>query len=338
MNVGQLKVHALAHPALLAEHSDYLERRLRAELRLTDRSRFPIVFSATSGWLSVRDERVIEAGGGPAAVPAAVARTSAEGAGRGVVRALSGAREPLPEPLQGVRLVPSLLPTEFLRLAPPPGVGGSARWLYRASAELGAFRDRGDRVPVLGGVLEVVLGAGAALAWLQLRWRATTAEIRYADPCPEPAVEGGRDPPRLVYRLPGDGVPEYYLAPYYLVDAAEGEVASACAWALTARIALVETARGPLAVALIEGGSGSYEARWATGPIGDADGGPTPLERASDFPDPGRRGLAHPACRVPREACEIYVNVQDRVTGAFIHHRQFLFPPPDFTSGAGLVA
>ena len=147
---------------------------------------------------------------------------------------------------------------------------------------------------------------------------------------PEDA-EGELQPPFINYLLDGDGVPQFYLAPYYFAsDGHDIGMSSASPFSLTVDVARVaQTSRDLTLVALASGGSGAYLYNWATYSLlaieeGIREIGPGDKIRV----DSGGGGADASLITIGNTPCVMLLNVKDSKTGAFKHCQQQVFPSP----------
>src|SRR6185437_1161316 len=99
---------------------------------------------------------------------------------------------------------------------------GWNHWLYRAQPML-MLGDAGNtRAAVYGACVDVRVGHLGQIIGFSSSWRPigtdrkTVALSDYAAPAELDADAVGDGPPPIVYMLSGAGMPQLYLAPYYL--------------------------------------------------------------------------------------------------------------------------
>jgi hypothetical protein len=269
-------------------------------------------------------------------------------AGESLLRTLAAALSPTdaewPERLRGITPLPSVFrPSGLLYISSPRGPAGD-HWLFRAQASLRASGDGRESALVFGGQAELRIGDGGRLIGYVGRWRALSGEMLRVPRTPfVPEADEKKDdapPPRLTYVLEGDGLPQYYLAPYHLVEAShDAELASASAYSLVVSVSQQDSEEGTELTARASGGSGDYAYNWAEYSFDDVlDRGIRGLgtgmaRRESDGDAAGATVVSSIA--VPLGARVVLVNVKDRATGAFKHHQQQVFSTPPAVSGAG---
>jgi hypothetical protein len=201
-------------------------------------------------------------------------------------------------------------------------------WLYRLSPTLTLDGAGRRRALVLGAQLEVRIGHGGRVIGLSSRWHPISGAVKYApiSPFTPPPGDAGDDdvaqkPPPIQYVLDGDDAQQYYLAPYYArVEEHVLALYSASPWSLTVDIGRVRQSQSTMTlVALAEGGSGDYAYHW----------GALPQLGLGEFVDLGRGSApsdngAASQVELPNGAYIVVLNVLDRATGAFKHHRQII--------------
>ena len=248
---------------------------------------------------------------------------------------LSQYRQEAPGPRPHARETPPpLRPVETL-LAARPDRSGWDHWLYRAQPQLD--NNAGSKLDVVGTAIEIRVGDGGTITNVSWRFRALTGQSTSS---PSQSLEIANDEDgnprenRQIYVLDGDGVPQYYLSPYHIVNVEdEYALVPACAHSLVVELGVIARDDGSSDVtAVTMGGSGNYEFNWGFYTYDDPW-----LERgvqdlgsgdSSEVQDDHKARLTISTINVPSSAGVIMVNVRDRSTGAFKHHAQPLFGYP----------
>jgi len=332
-------VYWLASPGALQASEDLLRRIVFQLLGVTDSARHQFWVSASSGWMSYTDtQRVWRADGRPAPVrTAADAKNKAEEFVRRLKAALDERAAQPSGPLANLVIVPPLTPLDPV-LVPRVGKSGWDHWLYRAQPQLA--RDFTTKLDVLGTSIEIRIGDAGRVVGFSWRWRPLTGErttaaaTTLAEAITKPTdSEGNPYENRQVYVLDGDGIPQYYLSPYHLVNV-ENEYALAPASNFSLAVSYGVAARDDGSsdvTAVVTGGSGRYEFRWASYTYDDPwlEQGLRELEGSEDeISDDRDVRITTSTANVAPGAGVVMVHVRDRVTGAFKHHQQPLFGYP----------
>jgi hypothetical protein len=148
------------------------------------------------------------------------------------------------------------------------------------------------------------------------------------------ADDAGDQEHRLVYLLDGDAAPQYYLAPYYLVNDGDNfTLRSASPYSLVVAYGVAAQPDGSNTVtAYVDGGSGDYDFNWATMSFDSVWEAAGLVERGSGAA--GERQLADrrtggtSALTLEPGVFTVLVNVRDRRTGAFQHLQQTVYGFP----------
>lgn len=350
----RVAVYALAHPAVLSDEQDVVVRLLRQELGAADASRHQIHISASSGCIGYVDQQDLWNRPWPAILPAATeARGRAEDFLRRWIATLSPANRQLPPSLLEVEAVPTQLRPVQLAMVPRGDGKGWDHWLYRMQPALVATRPGRRVADIFGALVEVRVGEYGRIVGFNSRWRPLAHERIFVDLKP-PVVEadqtktanqpsGGRQEsePILVYVLDGDGVPQFYLAPYYMKNHGHDiEIEGASAYSLSVQISREQREGEMILTAHVDGGSGDYAFNWALYPLDEFAEGLRILGSGAVSAEPSSRKIIKTSTvRVANGVYVVLVNVKDR-TGAFKHHQQQVFasPFPDAVSQAPLVS
>ena len=351
-------VHWLAPPARLAEVEDLLRRALFSVLGVADASRHVVTVSPTSGVLRYVDL----ASRDPKRLPPELPRTPADASRtaerflRDLGQAVASLRRDFPDEIRDAAIVPGVKPYQPV-VIPRPDYDGWDHWLYRARPHLAL--SPGRQVPVEGALLEVRIGNGGRVVSYTALWQPTTG--RFQTPLRGPPVlpddgeghsdrHGEKDAPpatRLAYTWGGEGIPQYYLAPYHVVSTGHQEgVASGSAYSLTLDVMWRQLDRTQTEVlAVVDGGSGRYDFAFASyrpGELLDEEGGGVVILRPSVRTLRTEAGDAIDAgyVTVPNGLTVVLVNVRDRRNGAFLHGQQQVVSVPvlDVEPGRSLVS
>jgi hypothetical protein len=324
-------VYALASPASVVAAEDGVRRALFALLGVSDTERHRVRVSPASGWIEYAD---VEALWGERPRHAFPEPTSARDRAEAFLRDLRATFAALPRvtgDLDPRALLPPLAPVECTAVPDRSGRGWD-HCLYRAQPRLPVTRG-GRSVDVIGTHVEVRVGDGGRVVGLMSRWRPLSGERTEAELAHPPADKRshGTAEPALVYVLDGDGVPQYYLAPYYLMPSEHGGLTSACAYALTVELVVRPLPDDPGArvTAVVAGGSHRYRFAWARQRMegSDDDEGFVDLGEvaAKQVQDDAGRVLGASAVSIPPGAWIVFVNVKDVATGAFKHYQEIVF-------------
>jgi hypothetical protein len=337
------RVYALAGSDRIVRSRDAVEQAIRAELGIADVARLEVAVHPSNGWIDVYDRQELWDRSLPPTLPtAAGAEQRARGFLTSLARRLSAPTDD-DAPLVWIPPLPAR-PLELVGVASPDGRRWD-HWLYRTQPKLAA-RSGGAQLPVFGAELEVRVGHGGQIVGFHGRWRPITGQHRSvaetAWQAPEPDPHHGRSsrkqapiPPRA-YVLEGAIIPQYYLAPYYVVNLGHHlELASASSMSLTVGFLIDDDEEQTRVTARVDGGSGDYAFRWARCPLED----PLEMDR-EDLGDGDRRRVEDDSIvgeiRFSKGASLVMVNVLDLRTGGFKHHQEHVFSSPFAHRGAPL--
>lgn len=336
------RVFALADPRALAGQRSWAARLLMRRLGVRPGAERFFDISASSGWLCYEEPAALWPATPPSLVPrAADAKAIAERTLRELSYDLSVRTDPELEARCGATaLLPvSLRPVE-LALVAHPDDRYPAHWLYRAVPCVSLAS--GESVPVYGAGVAVRIGHRGRVVSLHSNFRPVTRE-RITTTVTDFAAAWAAHPFRhehegadghghshdelppheLVYLQEGEGIPQFYIAPFYL--ARNGHVfslVSASEWSLAVEFLPEDHAEGTRLTAVVLGGSGDYQFNWALADptrAGFIELGSGELARGtadSDFS--GRVSTVD----VAKGAYLFMVNVRDARTGAFRHAQQ----------------
>jgi hypothetical protein len=327
-------VWALANPADLKEAEREIAGVVRQALGTNDPGRHGVDVSESSGWIGYFDRAQLWQKRTALLPPrAADARRIAEE----FLRRLGTAARAVPA-LQGVAFLPPRLePTEVV-LVPHPQETGWDHWLYRAQPLL-RLDDRKDAA-ILGAQIEVRIGDYGQVISYRARYSPITAERVTTELVPfDPEMvdeehhgEHREEPERpVVYMQDGDAIPQYYVAPYYLVnDGHSLRLSSASEWSLVVEFGVTQEEEATRVTAVVAGGSGDYAFDWGMYPIDTFEEGYRGLGSGSrdERTDHAGRSITTSSVSIPIGASVVLVNVRDQQTGAFKHHQQSVFSSP----------
>jgi hypothetical protein len=215
-----------------------------------------------------------------------------------------------------------------------PRPDGSAfdHWLYRAEPQLTLDGGSTQRVGVFGAQLEVRIGHGGQPVNVQSRWSPLSGEQKLTDlasfQAPPNADSSSGSQPAVMFLLEGDGVPQYYLAPYYFqFEGLDATMTSASPFSLTVDVSRTSQDDAAMTLtALAAGGSGDYVYNWAVYPITDPTSGIRELGSGSSLSLRTTDGQATASSiQINNGAYVVLLNVKDQSSGAFKHHQQQFF-------------
>jgi hypothetical protein len=330
----QVRVYALANPASVKQEEADIERIFCETLHVADRARYVLQVSESSGWIEFMDKEQLWCRRTPPSLPDGNgARKKAEDFLVALARAFNSSAPRLPDRLRTMMLQPPLRPAQLVKAPNPTGLFFD-HWLYRGHPLLAFGRTVRRSVPVFGSQVEVRIGDIGQVIGYCSRWRPVVNDGIYRDLVPIPPAPGSDKGNRQqeqyspVYLLEGDGIPQYYLAPYYLVnDGNDLTLQSACDYSLTVTIGQRESGQGTSLTALADGGSGNYAFNWAVYSLDTVlDEGFRELGqgRLQTFKTADGSVVAS-TLDVPSGAYIAMINVKDRTTGAFKHHQQQVY-------------
>lgn len=305
-----------------------------------------------SGWIDAVVLDDLWARRTPAQLPSReIAQARAEAFLNALDKAMSAATPGWPASLRGVAVLPpvALLTRAEMVAVPMRDGSGWNHWLYRAQPTLLLGDSGNTRAAVYGACVDVRVGHSGRIIGFSSSWRPvgvdrkTVSLSAYVAPAElEDDADSGAQPP-IVYVLSGAGMPQLYLAPYYL--AGEGHdllMVSASPWSLTLDVGrTVQTAETMTLMTLARGGSGRYSYRWATMTLDDPAAGLT--DRGSGTTaiiDAVEGRAAASTITVENGMFIVMVNARDEATGAFAHFQQQVYASPLLTTdaGAGLLS
>jgi hypothetical protein len=271
---------------------------LRRTLRASDADRHSIHVSESCGWIAYTDRAQLWRKDPPGRLPlnAGEARAHAEHFLRELAVALNDpSMRRRASTLNGINLIPPLEHRETVVVGSNHGAGWD-HWLYRAQPSLPLDQDQ-RRAALFGSQFEVRIGDGGRVVGYNARYRPITsehllAEVRSFAPADAHTHADGENQrsgrperiavPPMVYLQEGDGIPQHYVAPYYLVD--NGHVlalASATPWSLLVSLEFKQLEDRTRATAVVTGGSGDYAFDWGIYEIDAMENGHRGLGRGS---------------------------------------------------------
>jgi hypothetical protein len=267
----------------------------------------------------------------------ATALRAAETALAALARSCSSANKQWPDAVRDIALFPpsGLLRRAQLSVVPRPDGSAWDHWLYRAEPRL--YLDGGATVQaaVRGTQIEVRVGHAGQIVGVCSRWQPLSRERWYTDLSAFVAPAGAEDAqqaPQLGYSLAGEGIPQYYLSPYYFVAGdLDFQPVSASPWSLTVDVGRIDQrSSGMTLLALAQGGSGDYAYNWALQSYGNAERAFRELGRGLSRTVRTASGADAVGSTVEVDNGEyvVLLNVKDRRTGAFAHHQQQVFSSP----------
>ena len=336
------RIYALANPGSIFEESEAIQRAVFEALEIAPSNTQRLTISESSAWLDYTAIDQIWDRKTPPALPnQAAALRAAEGRLQKLEQKCSDANRRWPERLRGIALLP---PMRLLRRAGLHAVArpdGSAwdHWLYRAEPQLQLDGTGQNKAGVFGAQIEIRIGHLGQPIGVCSRWRPLSSERTFTDLSPfQPTTEDHDDrghrsdetpqPPIINFLLEGDGIPQYYLAPYYFQsDGHSLNMSSASPWSLTVEIGRTKQQESRMTLtALAQGGSGDYIYNWAMYSLPDFDKGFRELGRGRTDIVKSRDGAAKASSlQFDNGHYIVMLNVKDRATGAFKHHQQQVF-------------
>jgi hypothetical protein len=340
---NKLRLHALADPRLLADQAVTIERLVLQALKLSPSPRRRVYVSPSSGWFDYTAfDELWDRRASPALPSATEALKAAERALSALEQACSDANPAWPQSLRGLALLPSVALLRRIGVHAVPRPDGSAwdHWTYRAQPRLMLDGGSKTRADVIGTQVEVHVGHMGQVIGIRARWSPLSGEQQFTELSPLPTAAGspgassagGTTEPEVKYMHDGDGIPQYYLAPYYFRTSGDGDVdvVSASPYSLTVRVDL--TRQGPWGMrltALASGGSGRYAYNWGIYTMAGVEAGVRTIGPGSAVTVGNGDGRATAsAITLPFGAFIVLLNVRDEATGAFKHHQQQVFPWP----------
>ncbi|HWS68626.1 MAG TPA: hypothetical protein VN325_38140 [Steroidobacteraceae bacterium] len=350
---GKSRLYALADPEPIVREADRIASVLRGLMGVREPAGCVVAIAQTGAWMRASLKNEVWTRQAPPALPSSTdAKATATKFLQNLEKACSPSNSQWPQTLADYMMIPPVAQLNLCELIVVPRADGSAwdHWLYRAEPQLLVDGAGTTRIGVFGAHLELRIGDGGRVVDFVMRWRALTRERHYAQPLPYTAAtenSGNEDlgplaaaaqlPPVQGYLLEGDGIPQYYLAPYWFKsDGHSVSPISASDWSLTVDIGRVQQGDETMTVmALAQGGSGQYDYRWAVYRYDAILSGYQQLTGDSVQSVDSANGRATSSeIELQNGIWVAMVNVRDRVTGAFKHHQQLVFSSP-FSSTSG---
>ena len=242
--------------------------------------------------------------------------------------------------MRGLALLPPIGLLRRIGVHAVPRPDGSAwdHWTYRAQPQLMLDGGSKTRADVAGTQVEVHVGHMGQVIGIRARWSPLSGEQQFTDLSPLPTAAGapgsfsgaaGTSGPEVKYMHDGDGIPQFYLAPYWFVASGDGDVdvVSASPYSLTVGVDL--TRQGPSGMrltALASGGSGRYVYNWGAYTLAGIEAGIRTIGPGTQVTvDKGKTRATASTISLPIGAYIVLLNVKDSATGAFKHHQQQVF-------------
>ncbi len=333
---SQVYVYALAQPATFAQESNAITRLVLQALKVAPSVNNRLTLSADSGWFDFTAiDELWERGARPSLPEKAAAQRAAEAALTAVERACSDTNPVWPKTLAGLALLPPVgnLRRARLKLAARRDGSGPDHWLYRAEPQLVLDGGGKTRVGVFGAGIEVRIGHMGRVIGLRSRFSPLSGEkiLTELSQFSAPDDSGGHSPPFINYILEGDGIPQFYLAPYYFQsDGHDIDVSSASPYSLTVDLARIDQTRTGLSLAAVaRGGSGNYLYNWASYSLLAMAAGIRELGSGEPIRVEDDAGAATGSLiSLDNTPSVALLNVKDTKTGAFKHVQQPIFPSP----------
>jgi hypothetical protein len=330
---SQLYLYALANPRLFAQETDAITRFVFQALQVSPSANRTFSLSADSGWTSYTAADELWSRRAAAVLPSkANAISAAEGLLTRLEKQCSDANKDWPKALQGMALFPpvvNLRRAEVFAVAREDGTAFD-HWLYRAEPQLVLDGGGKTKASVYGAQVEVRIGNMGQPISFRSRWQPLSGERKFTTLSPyQPPADAGTDAqPVTNYLLEGDGIPQYYLAPYHVTyDGHDVNMSSASPFSLTVDVARINQDQEKTTLAaLADGGSGDYVYNWASYSLNRLDQGIRELGSGSEVQAdvPGGRATAS-VLDIDNGAYVVLINVKDRQTGAFKHQQQQVF-------------
>jgi hypothetical protein len=330
---NQARIYAFADPAPFRQNRDAIAQIVQRALGVTQLDPESVDLSEPSAWLAYRAPGELMTRAHPVLPSRDEALRIAREALVKLERECSAASETWRKTVGNAPLLPPVRELSEAAPAAVPRPDGSTydHWLYRLLPTLTLDGAGRRRALVLGAQIEVRIGHQGRVIGLNSRWHPLSGGVKYApitlfEPPPGENDKGATgSQPLIQYVLDGDDAQQYYLAPYYArVEEHVLGLYSASPWSLTVDIGRVRQGKSTMTlVALAEGGSGDYAYHWGAfpdmglGAFVDLDRGQAPRDNRSAS-----------QIELPNGAYIVVLNVLDRATGAFKHHRQIVASCP----------
>jgi hypothetical protein len=341
----KIRLYGLADSRRFSLEGDVITRLVLEALQVTPSDRRRVNISPSNAWLDYTALDELWERSAPPSLPSrADALKAAESLLTRLEHKCSGANRAWPDRLRGVNLLPpvGLLRRIGLHAVMRPDGSGWDHWLYRAEPQLALDGGSKTRAGVFGAQVEVRIGHGGQPISVRSRWTPLSSVKKFTDlspfrPAPvedDTAANGGASSNSdryIKYLLQGAGIPQYYLAPYYFYgDDHDLNMASASPFSLTVNIGRTKQAGGRMTLAaLARGGSGDYVYNWGTSSMIRIEEGIREIGRGNSQTVNTIDGRAvMSSIDIDNGSYIIWLNVQDRATGAFKHQQQQIFSSP----------
>jgi hypothetical protein len=335
---SQVYLYALADPDLFVRQNDAVTKLVFEALQLSPTSRHRVTLSPDSGWLEYTAlDELWNRRTTPALPSKADGIKIAETFLTQLERKCSDANAAWPKSLRGMPLLPPIVNLRRVGLFAMTRPDGSAidHWLYRAEPRL--ILDGGGKTAavVFGAQVEVRVGHRGQIIGVRSRWQPLSGERKFTTLSPYQAPADNSDngvAPIVKYYLEGDGIPQYYLAPYYFTyEDLDANMTSASPYSLTVDVArAVQGKEKTTMAALAQGGSGDYIYNWAYYSMVAIEQGIQEVGSGNTLPFQDENGATTVASSIDLNngAYVVLLNVKDRKTGAFKHQQQQVFSTP----------
>jgi hypothetical protein len=333
---AKARIYGLADPADIIAERGQVERAFFQALGVAPSDGHRLTISQSSGWFDyVATGELWDRPTAPTLPDQAAALKAAEGVLGAIQGKCSVANAAWPERLQDIALLPpvGLLRRAGLYAVQRPEANGWDHWLYRAEPQLLLDGGAITRAGVFGAQVEVRIGHLGQVIDIRSRWRPLSGERILTDFRPfrsdDPQGQSGeKQPPLINFLLEGDGIPQYYLAPYYFqTDGHDINMTSASNWSLTVDVGRTRQQQERMTLtALAQGGSGDYLYNWAMYSVEDFAEGLRELGTGvSEVVSTGDGRANASSVELDNGHAIILLNVKDKATGAFKHHQQQIF-------------
>jgi hypothetical protein len=342
------RIYALANPAVLSQQANAIQTALFQALQIQPSQKHRFTLSESSGWFEyLAVEELWERKAPPALPEQPAALKAAENALAAIEQKCSDASEAWPGALRGIALLPpvSMIRRAGFHAVPRPDGSAWDHWLYRGEPQLLLDGGAKNRAGVFGAQVEVRIGHQGQIVHVRSRWRPLSGERILAHVTPLPAqfqsdVGGSSEQQASIlnFLLDGDDVPQYYLAPYYFVSNGDDVTTiSASPWSLTADIGRTDQTDEKITLtALAQGGTGDYLYNWAVYSPTDVVSGIRELGSGQpDIVKTDAGSARTSAIELNNGLYVVLLNIKDRASGAFKHHRQTVFSSPFPFSSSG---
>ena len=335
----QVYLYALVNPDWFVAESAAVTKAIYEALQIAPSSQRSVSISPDSGWVEYTAlDELWKRRTQPALPGQANALKAVQNVLTQLEQKCSDANKAWPKSLKGMALFPPVanLRTISLQVVPRPDGSALDHWLYRAEPQLILDGGGKTRVGVFGAQVEVRIGHLGQVISVRSRWQPLANEKKFTDLSPYTPPEdddgGQKSDPAIKYLLEGDGVPQYYLAPYYFVyDGHDANVSSASPFSLTVDVAQpTQNSTHTTLAALAQGGSGDYLYNWGFYTLDRVEDGVRELGKGTTLQVQGADGVSSTGSSIDIDngAYMVMVNVKDVKTGAFKHQQRPVFSNP----------